>query len=158
MADVVIRITLDKDTKDWLDDMIPAAVSNALSRAAAAITKYAKEIVPRRTGRLAESVKVATTDRSIHMLWDAVDPISGYHYAKVVDVGRGGGEFPTRTVIAQNPWPFHFFDQRTGEEVYTWKYQQGGFSGARFTDHMRIVAPQFVREAIIQELQGMNPT
>ncbi len=146
MADVIIRISMDQLSKEDLASMTAGAVSRALSRAAADITRYAKDIVPVRTGRLRDSVKVSPTLRTIHMIWDPVDPEGGYHYAKVVDEGRAGG----RIIRSKGDYPMHFFYQ--GQEIYTHKVTQGPMTGARFSDHMRIVAPQFVREAIIAEL------
>lgn len=152
MTDVIIRVRLDEDLQAWLEDMVPRAVSNALSRAARDITAYAKDIVPVRTGRLRDSVKVVATDKAVHILWDPVDPESGYHYAKVVDIGRAGG----RIITPRGNYPLHF--KVAGQDIYTWRVTQGPMTGAQYSEHMRIVAPQFVREAIINEFQGMSQT
>lgn len=146
MADVIIRVRMDELSKEDLARMTGEAVSRALSKAAADITRYAKDIVPVRTGRLRDSIKVSPTLKTIHMIWDPIDPESGYHYAKVVDEGRAGG----RIIRPKGDYPLHFFYQ--GQEIFTHKVKQGPMTGARFSDHMRIVSPQFVREAIIAEL------
>ena len=146
MADVIIRIPMDELSKIDLARMTGQAVSRALSRAAAEITRYAKDIVPVRTGRLRDSVIVSPSLKSIHMIWNPIDPENAYHYAKVVDEGRTGG----RIIRSKGEYPMHFFYK--GQEIYTHKVTQGPMTGARFSDHMRIVAPQFVREAIIAEL------
>ena len=153
MADVTIRIPLDEFTKQDLSRLTSEAVSRALSRAAEKITEYAKEIVPRRTGRLAESVKVSPTLKSVFMVWDPVDPINQYHYAKVVDIGRPGGV----KIRAKPGKMLHFFwEKMGGVEVFAKEVTQGPMTPARFSDHMRLVAPQFVREAIIEEFMGLN--
>ena len=153
MADVTIRIPLDEFTKQDLSRLTSEAVSRALSRATEKITAYAKSIVPRRTGRLAESVKVSPTLKSVFMVWDPVDPINQYHYAKVVDVGRPGGV----KIQAKPGKMLHFFwEKMGGVEVFAKEVTQGPMTPARFSDHMRLVAPQFVREAIIEEFMGLN--
>ena len=146
MADVIIRIPMEDVSKTDLARMTGEAVSRALSRAAAEITRYAKDIVPIRTGRLRDSIIVSPSLKSIHMIWNPIDPESGYQYAKVVDEGRAGG----RVIRSKGVYPMHFFYK--GQEIYTHKVVQGPMTPARFSDHMRIVAPQFVREAIIAEL------
>ena len=146
MADVIIRVSMDKLSKIDLASMTADAVSRALSKAAADITRYAKDIVPVRTGRLRDSIIVSPTLKSIHMIWNPVDPENAYHYAKVVDEGSPGG-----TIIrSKGGYPMHF--SYMGKEVYTHKITQGAMTPARFSDHMRQVAPEFVREAIIAEL------
>jgi hypothetical protein len=154
MADVTIRVPLDEFTKQDLARMTADAVSRALARAAERITEYAKSIVPRRTGRLAESVKVSPTLKSVFMVWDPVDPVNQYHYAKVVDVGRPGGV----VIEPKDPegWLHFFWEKMGGVEVFAKRVIQGPMTPARFTDHMRLVAPQFVREAIMEEFQGLN--
>jgi hypothetical protein len=93
------------------------------------------------------------SENTVSMEWDPVDPISGFHYAKVVDVGRPGGV----PIVAKPGGLLHFFWERMGGvEVFTEKVTQGPMTPARYSDHMRIVAPQFVREAIIDELQTIG--
>ena len=150
MADVMIRIRMDQLSQVDLAGMSSAAVARALSSAAARITAYAKSIVPVRTGRLRDNVIVSPTLKTIQMIWNPIDPLNAYHYAKVVDEGRPGG-IP---IFAKPGSAMHFFWR--GMEMFAKKVIQGPMTGARFSDHMRIVAPQFVREAIIEELQGMN--
>lgn len=151
MADVIIRITMDEASKMDLARMTDEAVSRSLSKAAANITKYAKDIVPVRTGRLRDSIIVSPTLKSVHMIWNPADPDSGYHYAKVVDEGRAGGTI----ITPKGDYPLHFV--YFGKDVYTYRVTQGPMTGARFSDHMRIVVPQFVREAIIAELARIVP-
>ena len=151
MADVIIRVSMDKLSKIDLARMTTDAVSRALNRAASRIREYAKTIVPVRTGRLRDSVVVSPTLKSILIGWDPVDPVNAYHYAKVVDEGRAGG-----TIIrAKGAYPMHFWYK--GKEVFTYKVTQGAMDAERFSDHMRIVAPEFVRESIIQELGAISP-
>jgi len=151
MADVIIRVSMDKLSKIDLASMTTDAVNRALNRAAEEIRKYAKTIVPVRTGRLRDSVVVSPTMKSILIGWDPVDPVNAYHYAKVVDEGRPGGKI----IRATGDYPMHFFYK--GKEVYTYKVTQGPMDPARFSDHMRQVAPEFVREAIIAELGMVTP-
>ena len=147
MADVVIRIGMDALSKVDLAGMQDAAVERALSKAAARITAYAKSIVPVRTGRLRDSVIVSPTLKTIQMIWNPIDPYNQYHYAKVVDEGRPGGI----TIRPRGKSPLRWFPLMGGV-AYAWSVTQGPMTGARFSDHMRIVAPQFVREAIIEEI------
>ena len=151
MPDVIIRISMDTASKADLVGMTSDAVSRALSRAASRIEAYAKSIVPVRTGRLRDSVIVSPTMKSVHMIWNPVDPENAYHYAKVVDEGRPGG-IP---IFAKPGGAMHFFWR--GMEMFAKKVIQGPMTPARFSDHMRIVVPQFVREAIIEELGMVVP-
>jgi len=109
-------------------------------------------------------VKVSPTLKSVFMVWDPVDPINQYHYAKVVDEGRPGGE---AIITPKGPYPLKWpgavqylgggrmAPTRDGF-IRAWSVVQGPMTAARFSDHMRLVAPQFVREAIIEEFMGLN--
>ena len=163
MPDVVIRIGIGALSKADLKSMTAGAVSRALSNAAARITAYAKSIVPVRTGRLRDSVKVSPTLKSVHILWNPVSP-EGKHYAKVVDEGRPGGAIIRPKGHYPLKWPGAIQYLGGGRMAPTrdgfiraWSVTQGAMTPARFTDHMRIVVPQFVREAIIQEIGSIRP-
>ena len=151
MADVMIRIRMDQLSQVDLAGMSSAAVARALSSAAARITAYAKSIVPVRTGRLRDSVIVSPTLKTIQMIWNPIDPLNQYHYAKVVDEGRAGGI----RITPRGDGPLRWFPPMGGV-AYAWSVTQGPMTGARFSDHMRIVAPQFVREAIIEEIGQLS--
>ena len=163
MADVMIRIRMDQLSQVDLAGMSSAAVARALSSAAARITAYAKSIVPVRTGRLRDSVIVSPTLKTIQMIWNPIDPLNAYHYAKVVDEGRPGGKIITPKGNYPLKWPGAIQYLGGGRMAPTrdgfiraWSVTQGPMDPKRFSDHMRIVAPQFVREAIIEELQGVT--
>jgi hypothetical protein len=157
MADVVIQARLEEDVRAMLLGMIPAARARALERARASIEAYAREITPRRTGRLADSFGVFISQgptATVHMKWDAVDPMSQFHYAQVVDVGRPGGVL----IRPKDPkgWLHFFWERMGGIEVFAKQVTQGPMTPTRYSDHMRQVATQFVREALIQELQTIG--
>lgn len=153
MADVQIKVRMDDFSQLNLAGMTSDAVSRALSRAQANIEKYAREITPVSrlqksklappAGTLRDSIIVSPSLKTITILWTAP-------YAKWVDEGA-----PPHTILG-NP-NLHFFWWKAGKYIRTRGVNHPGFQGYRFSDHMRIVAPQFVREAIIQELQGLNP-
>jgi hypothetical protein len=153
MADVLIRARLDEDIREMIANALPGVIFRALEKAKDKIIAYSLEIMPWRTGRLAKSIYVTVSENTVSMEWDPVDPVSGFHYAKVVDIGRPGG-----TIIEPlGDYPLHFFWERMGGiEMYRWSVKQGPMTPARYSDHMRIVAPQFVREAIIDELQTIG--
>jgi hypothetical protein len=157
MADVVIQTRLEEDVRAMLLGLIPSARARALERARDNIMTYAREITPRRTGRLAESFDVFISQgptATVHMKWDAIDPMSQFHYAKVVDVGRPGGVL----ITPKDPegWLHFFWERMGGIEVFAKQVTQGAMTPTRYSDHMRQVAAQFVREALIEELQTIG--
>ena len=152
MADVVIKVRMDDLSQMNLAQMTESAVSRALSRASANIEKYARDITPVSTGwkaprygpsgRLRDSIIVSPSLKTITIMWTAP-------YASIADEGA------SPHIIYGNP-NLHFFWRNAGAWMRTGTVQHPGYIGHRFSDQMRIVAPQFVREAIIQELQGMS--
>jgi hypothetical protein len=157
MADVVIQARLEEDVRAMLRTMLPSAVARAMERAKDEITSYAWDITPKRTMRLANSFRVAITlgpTATIHMKWDAVDPVNQFHYAQVVDEGRPRGAL----IRPKDPegWLHFFWERMGGIEVFAKQVTQGPMSPTRYSDHMRQVATQFVREALIEELQTIG--
>ena len=156
MADVTIRVRLDQDIKDQLAAMLPAAFARAVSRAETAIKQYWLSIAPVSTpakgwkdtlrygprGRLRSEFIISTTPLSIHMIWPTP-------YAKIADEGA------VPHTITGNP--LLHFKSRFGTWHRTPRVIHPGYTGHRFSDEMRIVAPQFLREAIIDELRGISP-
>ena len=152
MADVQIKVRMDDFSQLNLKAMSADAVSRALSRAGRNIEEYAKSITPVSrmfksikalpSGTLRDSIVVSPSLKTITIMWTAP-------YAKYADEGT-----PPHMIIG-NP-NLHFYWWRAGKWIRTIAVNHPGYEGHRFSDHMRIVAPQFVREAIIQELQGMN--
>ena len=155
MADVILEAKIDEAARGLLQTMIKEAVVRALARATADIKKYARDITPVDTGRLRDSFKVFVSGKVIHMLWST-------EYAKIADEGA-----TPHTITPRGDYPLKFpgTSQWTAQGavpsrdgfVRAWKVNHPGYSGHRFSDHMRIVAPQFVREAIIRELQAVRP-
>ena len=152
MADVQIKVRMDDFSQLNLAGMTEAAVSRALSRASENIKRYARDITPVSrmwkspkygpSGTLRDSIVVSPSLKTITILWTAP-------YAKWADEGAAAH------LITGNP-NLHFFWWKAMKWLKTPVVRHPGYEGYRFSDHMRIVAPQFVREAIIQELQGMN--
>jgi hypothetical protein len=152
VADVQIKVRMDDFSKLNLAQMTSDAVSRALSRAASQIEKYARDITPVSrmwkhpkygpSGTLRDSIIVSPSLKTITIMWTAP-------YASIVDEGARPHQ------IAGNP-NLHFFWWKAGKWLRTAGVNHPGYQGYRFSDHMRIVAPQFVREAIIQELQGIT--
>jgi hypothetical protein len=153
MGIVNIKVRMDPQSVATLAQMTEGAVSRALSRAASRIERYAKEITPVSTGwkdtarygpsgTLRDSIVVSPSLKTITILWTAP-------YAKWADEGA-----PPHTITG-NP-NLHFFWRNAAKWLRTPSVRHPGYTGHRFSDHMRIVAPQFVQEAIIEELQGLN--
>ena len=153
MADVSIKVRMDEFSQLNLAQMSADAVSRALSRASENIKRYAREITPVSVGwkdtarygprgALRDSIIVSPSLKTITIMWTAP-------YAKWADEGAAPH------IIAGNPL-LHFYWWRAGRWLRTPAVRHPGYTGARFSDHMRTVAPQFVREAIVQELQGLN--
>ena len=94
-------------------------------------------------GALRDSIIVSPTLKTVTIIWNTP-------YAQWADEGA-----PPH-VIKGNP-NLHFYWRNAGRWMRTGSVNHPGYTGHRFSDHMRIVAPQFVREAIINELQGVNP-
>ena len=153
MADVQIKVRMDDFSQINLAQMTEAAVSRALAVASANIEKYAKEITPVSrmwkhpkygpSGALRDSIIVSPSLKTITILWTAP-------YAKWADEGA-----PPH-LIAGNP-NLHFFWWKAFKWMRTPTVRHPGYQGYRFSDQMRIVAPQFVREAIIDELHRITP-
>ena len=153
MADVQIKVRMDQFSQLNLAQMTEEAVSRALARASTNIEKYARDITPVSSGwkaprygpsgRLRDSIVVSPSLKTITILWTAP-------YAQWADEGA-----PPH-IIFGNP-NLHFFWRRAGVWMRTGSVQHPGYTGTRFSDQMRIVAPQFVREAIIEELQRITP-
>ena len=152
MADVQIKVRMDDFSQINLAQMTEAAVSRALAVASANIEKYAKDITPVSRmwkhakygpkGALRDSIIVSPSLKTITILWTAP-------YASIVDEGA------RPHMIIGNPL-LHFFWWKEGRWTRPIAVNHPGYQGYRFSDQMRIVAPQFVREAIIDELQRMN--
>ena len=153
MADVQIKVRMDEFSQLNLAAMTDAAVSRALSVASTNIEKYAREITPVSRiwkspkygprGALRDSIIVSPSLKTITILWTAP-------YAQWADEGA------VPHMIIGNP-NLHFFWWRQGRWLRTPAVNHPGYTGYRFSDEMRIVAPQFVREAIINELQRISP-
>ena len=156
MADVVIRVSIDDLSRIDLAAMTGDAVSRAISAAERDINEYWKSIAPVSTaakgwkdtfrygprGRLRSEFIVSTTLKSIHMVWPTP-------YAQEADEGA------VPHTITGNP--LLHFRSRFGTWHRTPKVQHPGYTGHRFTDQMRIVAPQFLRQRIIEELARIAP-
>ena len=154
MADVVIHVRMDELSKLELAGMTEDAVSRALSKAQKSITKYAKDITPVSrmwkdtakygpSGSLRDSIIVSPSLKTITIMWSAP-------YAKWADEGAAPH------IISGNP-DLHFFWWKAFKWMRTGTVRHPGYMGHRFSDQMRIVAPQLVREAIIDELQRITP-
>jgi hypothetical protein len=157
MADVTIRASIDELSRMDLKAMSASAVARAISAAERDINEYWKSIAPVSSpnrgwkdvarygprGRLRDEFIVSTTMKSIHMIWPTP-------YAEYADEGT-----PPH-IIFGNPY-LRFFWLRGGGWVNTPQIQHPGYTGHRFSDHMRIVAPQFLRQRIIEELQRITP-
>jgi len=153
MADVQIKVRMDDFSQINLAQMTEEAVARALARASTNIEKYAKDITPVSrmwkhpkygpSGALRDSIIVSPSLKTITILWTAP-------YASIVDEGA------RPHMIIGNP-NLHFFWWRQGKWLRTMGVNHPGYTGYRFSDQMRIVAPQFVREAIIEELQRIVP-
>ena len=154
MADVQIKVRMDDFSQANLAQMTESAVSRALSVASTKIEKYARDITPVSvgwkdvtrygpSGTLRDSIIVSPSLKTITILWTAP-------YAKWADEGA-----PPH-IIFGNP-NLHFFWANAAKWMRTGAVQHPGYTGHRFSDHMRIVAPQFVRDAIIEELRGIAP-
>ena len=152
MADVQIKVRMDDFSQINLAAMTEDAVSRALARASANIEKYAKDITPVSrmwkhpkygpSGALRDSIIVSPSLKTITILWTAP-------YAKWADEGAAPH------MIIGNP-NLHFFWWREGRWTRPVAVNHPGYQGYRFSDHMRIVSPQFVRESIIEELQRLS--
>jgi len=157
MADVTIRVKIDPQSRIDLASMTGAAVSRAISAAERDIKAYWRDIAPVSTpakgwkdisrygprGRLRRDFIVSTTLKSIHMIWPTP-------YAKWADEGADPH------IIFGNPF-LRFFWRNRGLWMRTDHVQHPGYTGHRFSDHMRIVAPQFLRQRIIEELGRIAP-
>ena len=89
-ADVVVQVRFDRESIEAVKQMTQAAIMAAIERVKARLSAYAmsgQSNVPVRTGRLRASFDVASTPRSLVFKWSAIDPKSGYDYAKIQDVG-----------------------------------------------------------------------
>lgn len=156
MADVVIRVRIDELSQIDLAGMTGDAVARAISAAERDINEYWKSIAPVSTaakgwkdtfrygprGRLRSEFIVSTTLKSIHMVWPTP-------YARIADEGAVAHR------IMGNP--LLHFKSRFGTWHRTPEVAHPGYTGHRFSDQMRIVAPQFLRQRIIEELARVTP-
>ena len=88
---VFVRSTLKREDLALIQTMLWEAVNEALTIAASrieALQASGVSQVPIDTGRLRESFKVAISPGQLLMHWSAIDPMSGYDYALVQDIGR----------------------------------------------------------------------
>jgi hypothetical protein len=106
-ADVAVQVMFKKEAVAALKQLTSDAIRNALYRAKDRIYDLAQKYTPVVTGRLAASFDMAFTPRSLVMKWDAQDPKSGFHYAKVVEEGRSG----------YKPFPGRFYAEATKYEA-----------------------------------------
>ena len=152
MGIVNIKVRMDTFSQMNLAQMTADAVTRALASAANNIKQYAREITPVSrmwkdpkygpAGALRDSIIVSPTTKTISIIWNTP-------YAEYADIGA------SPHIISGNP-NLHFFWWKAMKWMRTGSVRHPGYTGYRFSDHMRIVAPQFVREAIERELQGMN--
>ena len=70
------------------------AISRAIDRTHAELDRFNQMWVPIDTGRLRASFVKSVTPGQIAMRWSAVDPKTGFNYAKVQDEGDSRGRFP----------------------------------------------------------------
>ena len=156
MADVNIMVRLDSETRNKILTMFPEAISRALDRAKRNIDNYARSITPVSTGwkhakygpsgSLRDSFDSFISKgptATIHMKWSTP-------YAKTADEGAR-----PHVIFAHTPGGL-IFKYKNGAWVRTMSVDHPGYAGRHFSEEMRIVGPQFVREAIISELQGLN--
>ena len=156
MADVMIQVRLDSDTRNKILGMFPAALNRAMDIAKRKIDDYARSITPVSTGwkhakygpsgALRDSFDSFISrgpTATIHMKWTTP-------YAKTADEGAS-----PHVIFAKTPRGL-IFKNRAGLWVRTMSVDHPGYAGRHFSEEMRIVGPQFVRESIINELQGLN--
>ena len=90
-APVDVQMRFTEPAVALLQNLTEEAIRNAIQRTIARITNYAKSAlspVPIDTGRLRSSFDIGSTPRSIVFRWSAIDPRTGFDYAKVQDEGR----------------------------------------------------------------------
>ena len=109
---VLARATLKRESLELIKHMIWASVNEALNRAAArieALQHSGVSQVPFKTGRLRGSFKIAMSPGQIIMHWSAIDPLSGFDYALVQDVGRANmvGKYYSDTMKDQSKQIVH---------------------------------------------------
>lgn len=142
MVDVIVEAKIDEATRGLIQNMLNKAVAQALMRAQSEILKYARDITPVDTGRLRDSFKVFVSGKVIHMLWST-------EYARIADEGA-----EPHVIHARAGGWLKFWWKKMGIPMRIKTVQHPGYTGHFFSDQMRIVAPQFVREAIIREMQA----
>jgi len=88
-ADVVATVRFTPESVRRLKQLTEEAVRQAIRNTRDRLEALAAKYTPVRTGRLLSSFDIAFTPRHIAMKFDPVDPDTGFHYAKVVEEGRG---------------------------------------------------------------------
>ena len=89
-----IRATVTWDMVDTMAYLTEEAVRRAIENTISDIANFALgegSQVPVKTGRLISSFDIRSTGKSIIFGWSAVDPQTGYDYAKIQDEGGPAG-------------------------------------------------------------------
>lgn len=88
---VNLQVRFTREALALLPSLTDTAIVQAIDRTVARLRSFQEgsvSPVPIDTGRLQGSFAAAASPRSLIMHWSAIDPISGYDYAKVQDIGR----------------------------------------------------------------------
>ena len=87
---VAKQIILTPERLRQFPQLSDAAIDRAIMAAIPKIEAIGKKFTPVDTGRLEASIIVASSPKTIVMIWSAKEPKTGFDYAKVVEVGRTG--------------------------------------------------------------------
>ena len=125
---------------------IQTDIANALEK----IRVIASMVTPVWTGRLKESFKAKPLPfgTGVMFSWSAIDPISRYDYAKVVDEGRPKGRIltPKRAKAMAFPSPWQGGPIRLQKRAI-----QGAITGRHYSDIVQQAAVRILLEELKQQ-------
>lgn len=149
MVDVIARVRFSREALDLMQKMGHDAIERAIYATMARLKELATKYTPVRTGRLLSTFGVArTSENMITMVWHGRDPISGFAYSEVADIGRAGG------VIIKPKRPdgwLKFWWERMGIPMKIKKVVQGAMKGAYFSEAMKFEARMILVEELKKE-------
>lgn len=144
-----IELEVPLEALESLEVLTQRAINSALYRATKRIRNEARSVIPRRTGKLQDSLKVGFGNDEITLILDAKNT-EGQSYAKAVDEGA-----KPHTIAAKNADYLHF-KTRSGDWVRTKSVSHPGYAGRSFMDQVKEIAIRIIKEEIAQALLALE--
>lgn len=140
-----IDISIGMDDVMLLQPILQRSLNSALYRAKQRIEHEILPLLPFRTGRLQESLRISHSGLGINIEMDPVDEY-GHHYGRIVEMGAE----PHIIEPLEPGGALHFWAH--GQEVFAKSVQHPGYSGRGFLAELKALVVSIVRDEIGQAI------